>query len=103
MDEMTLEQLWDYVDSHETALKIDGFDDCIVGTGEVAGSRVIIYSEEAILEKLCGDMSTPDALEHYSFNIACAYLGQGTPVIMDVKRVGHWHTSMVVSHHKCVI
>lgn len=69
----------------DTALKMDGFDDCIIGLGSIAGRNVLIYDQDKILETLQEQMSYDEACEYFSFNIDCAHLGAGTPVIMFIQ------------------
>jgi hypothetical protein len=58
----------------------DGFDDCIVGlTISPEGLPVVIYSRDAVIDKLAKDMSEDEAWEYFDFNIACAYVGPRTP------------------------
>lgn len=65
-------------------LFMDGFDEAIEGLVEpMDGPPLVVYSEEKILQILMDDMQNYDeAMEHYSFNIAGAYMGAGTPLIM---------------------
>ena len=68
-------------------LKIDGFDDAIIGvaTPWVNHSRtdVLVYDAErirAILMKRDG-MTSEEAREYIEFNIEGAYVGESTPII----------------------
>ena len=67
-----------YADAHDL-LKMDGFDDAVIGIDE--HSMRLIYSRSKILEILQKDMSEEDALEYAEFNIFCAYVGEQTPII----------------------
>lgn len=87
MDEMTLEEfinlLQDIEDDH--ALLMDGFDDCVIGAGEIAGNNVIIYDWDLVIEKLMSQgMDFHEAVEFYSFN-QTGFMGSGTPVMQTVK------------------
>lgn len=62
----------------EDFLKADGFDEAILGVE--ASSMRLIYSTRKIIEILKADMSEEDALEHFEFNIMCAYVGDKTPI-----------------------
>ena len=67
------------------ALFMDGLDDAIVGIGcQYSKNAVVVYSEPAIIEHLISveGLSYEDAWEHYSFNIAGAWVGENTPIIM---------------------
>jgi hypothetical protein len=63
----------------------DGFDDCIAGLtiGE-KGLPVVIYSRDAVINKLAEEMSEDEAWEYFDFNIACAYVGPRTPQFLII-------------------
>ena len=90
MDVMTVEGLFEILEEWEDehALKMDGFDDCIIGLGEVGGNFQLIYSEDLIMEKLMTmDMDYEGAQEYYSFNIQGSCVGDGQPLIQIIKIV----------------
>jgi hypothetical protein len=63
-------------------LKADGFDGCIIGQDRATGR--LIYSVDKIIEKLMSEgLSYEDAVDHFGFNIGCAYVGEGTPIFME--------------------
>jgi hypothetical protein len=64
-----------------TILKMDGFEDCVLGICEAFGKQpVLAYSVPAVLEKLMDQgMDEEEAYEFFEFNIAGAYVGEGTP------------------------
>jgi hypothetical protein len=68
----------------QTMLFADGFDDAIVGVGcAFGGDLCAIYDADAIIEILMKQgMDYAEALEHYDFNIAGAYVGEQTPIFM---------------------
>lgn len=68
-----------YSQADEELLRMDGFDDAIIGIDE--HSMRLIYSRSKILEILQKDMSEEDALDYFEFNIHCAYVGEKTPII----------------------
>lgn len=74
-------------------LKLDGFDDALIGTSSVwqktsgggADSvRTLVYNGERIITVLCeqSGMSYEEALEYISFKIEGAYVGETTPIIV---------------------
>ena len=84
--EYTLNEALDLFYDDDDALKMDGFDDCILGVGSIAGRLVLVYDGDKIVDALVASgMSEEEAREHKMFNIDGAYLGPGTPVILDVK------------------
>jgi hypothetical protein len=72
-----LDSILEYYPEDEI-LKADGFDDAILGYDESSGR--LIYSVQKCLDILVEDMSYEDALEHFSFNISGAYVGEKTPI-----------------------
>lgn len=62
----------------EEFLKADGFDDAIIGVDET--SMRLIYSVSKCLEILQEDMSEIDAIEHFTYNVSGAYVGEKTPI-----------------------
>lgn len=62
----------------EELLKIDGFDDAIIGIDEF--SMRLIYSNSKIIEILKEEMSEEDAVEHFEYNIKGSWIGQKTPI-----------------------
>ena len=66
-------------------LKIDGFDNAIIGVQEGIQPR-LVYDLWKIVDVLKDEMSEEDALDYISYNITGAYVGESTPVIVDTKR-----------------
>jgi len=67
------------------ALFMDGLDDAIIGIGcQYSKIPVVIYDEGRIIFSLLSDseMTYEEAWEYYSFNIAGAWVGDNTPIIM---------------------
>jgi len=62
----------------EELLKIDGFDDAIIGIEDL--DMRLIYSCSKIIEILQQDMSEEEAVEHFEYNIKGAWLGEKTPI-----------------------
>tara|TARA_R110000787_G_C13110802_1_gene413605 strand:- start:266 stop:508 length:243 start_codon:yes stop_codon:yes gene_type:complete len=73
MLKLILEQYYD-----EEILKADGFDDAVIGIEE-NGMR-LIYSVSKCLKILEQEMTEEDAMEHFTFNVSGAYVGEKTPV-----------------------
>lgn len=70
---------------YEDLLKMDGYDDCIVGIVERFGQdSYFIYDKELVLAKLQKDsnMSYEEALEYYEYNQLGAYVGERTPAFL---------------------
>lgn len=81
-DSINLESIYDkYPD--EQFLILDNLDKAILGVED--DKMVIVYSTKKILSILMeeDEMSYEDAMEHFSFNIKGAYLGEKTPIYID--------------------
>lgn len=65
----------------ENFLKIDGFDEAIIGIDEK--TMRLIYSVKKIISILSENMEELMAIEYYSFNIAGAYMGEKTPIFCE--------------------
>lgn len=71
----------DIIDTYEDEelLFVDGFDAAIIGIDTV--SYRVVYNKEIMIEVLIAEgMSYEDALEHFSYNIEGAYVGEKTPI-----------------------
>ena len=66
-------------------IKMDGYDDCIVGIVEgFAKNSIICYDKIKVLERLVKDgMAYSEALEYYEFNMLGAFVGESTPCFLD--------------------
>lgn len=63
-------------------LVADGFDDAIIGYH--TSSERLIYSVKKCIHILMEEgMSEEDALEHFSYNVEGAYVGEKTPIWCD--------------------
>jgi hypothetical protein len=74
-------------DMNPDALFMDDLDDAIIGVGcQYTGTPLVVYSATKIINSLmAGDdgMDYETAHEWYGHNIACAYMGEGTPIIVE--------------------
>ena len=80
---MELEEAKEYVGDCY-GMQMDGFDDCIVGVAERCSCQpLLVYDREKIISKLRKDgLSHEEASEYVDFNMAGAWVGEGTPLIM---------------------
>lgn len=75
---MTKKEIIDSFEDEEL-LFVDGFDVAIIGIDTV--SYRVVYNKEIMIEVLIAEgMSYEDALEHFSYNIEGAYVGEKTPI-----------------------
>ena len=63
---------------------LDGFDEAIVGVVERIGLLAVCYDRSKILKVLMRDMNEEEAVEYFEFNILGAYMGESSPVYLDV-------------------
>jgi hypothetical protein len=66
-------------------LKMDGFDEAIIGlTDGASGTGLLVYDRDKIIKILMDrdGMDEDGAIEYYDFNIAGSYVGEGTPIIV---------------------
>jgi len=70
----------DIIESYpeEEFLIADGYNEAIIGFDEI--SMRLIYSMSKCIDILMEDMSGEDAMEHFSFNVVNAYVGDKTPI-----------------------
>lgn len=64
-------------------LKVDGFDDCVLGYDyNWDGVIRLIYSVDKIIKKLVkkDKMDIDEAIEYFEFNIRGSYVGEKTPI-----------------------
>ena len=71
-------------------LKLDGFDNAIVGVGERNNTdSMIVYDYNKMVKILVtrDDMSYEEAEEYIDFNIVGAWIGDTTPIIVIKKNI----------------
>ena len=75
--------------SDETMLRMDGYDDCILGVCQQCGREpVLAYDVGKVIERHMADgMSRDEAYEHFDFNQLGAYVGPGTPVFIEMEEM----------------
>ena len=71
-------------EEHPDLLTLDGFDEAVIGVVERAGLLAVCYDRNKIISILMRDMNQEEAWEYYEFNILGAYMGESTPVYLDV-------------------
>lgn len=71
-------------DPKEDMLLADGFEEALIGTARrLNGPRLAVYDRTRCIEVLARDMSYEEAEEFFEFNVAGAWLGEGTPMFID--------------------
>jgi hypothetical protein len=71
-------------EEHPDLLTVDGFDEAVIGVVERAGLLAVCYDRNKIIQILMRDMNREEAWEYYEFNILGAYMGESTPVYLDM-------------------
>jgi hypothetical protein len=72
------------IEEYPDLLKLDGFDEAIVGVVQRIGLQAICYDTYKIISILMRDMSEEDAWDYYSYNMLGAYVGESTPVFLEM-------------------
>ena len=71
------------IEDYPDLLKLDGFDEAILGVVERIGLQAICYDTHKVIEILMKDMTEEEAWEYYSYNMLGAYVGESTPVFLE--------------------
>jgi len=80
-----LETIVDSFPDH-SIIKIDGFNDCIIGYVFQDDIVKLVYSQKKIINSLKKDgMTSDEALEFFYHNISDTYVGIETPIICNDK------------------
>lgn len=67
------------------ALTADGFDDAIIGIAHKFNHAVVAYDWDKCIQVLMdGGMDYTDALEYFTFNTIGAWVGENTPIFVEV-------------------
>lgn len=82
---MTRKDIENYCLERDLTLTVaDGLDDALLGvTTDVSPARAV-YSRDKCIEILAQDMTYEQAVEYFEFNVAGAYVGEQTPLFIDV-------------------
>lgn len=80
------------VNMNEEALLADGLEDALLGVCYRAGQEpVACYDYDICLQILMNQgMSEHEAVEYFEFNVLGAWVGEGTPVFIDVFGEGEY-------------
>lgn len=66
----------------EETLTADGFDAAVIGVTENSPVRVIYDHHTCVRVLMADGMTEEDAMEHMSFNVTGAYVGEHTPIFI---------------------
>lgn len=70
----------------EDLLVADGLDDALLGIGWQFNKRIAVYDYHKCLQILVerDGMTRDEAVEFFEFNVVGAWVGEGTPVFLEV-------------------
>ena len=69
----------------EDYLVADGLEDALLGIGWQFNRRIAVYDYQKCLEILERDgMTRDEAVEFFEFNVVGAWVGEGTPVFLEL-------------------
>lgn len=74
--------------TEDELVRMDGYDDCIVGIVEQYGrSPILCYDKSKVIQKLMADgiESEEEAQEFWEFNQVGAWVGEYTPCFVTLK------------------
>ena len=75
--------------SEEDFIRMDGYDDCIIGVVERFGQvPIICYDKTKVLAKLEkeDEMTPEEALEYWEYNQLGSYVGAATPCFITLEK-----------------
>jgi hypothetical protein len=77
-----LDWLKSILDDEQDIMLADGLDEAFIGITEDEPPRAVYDSQKVISILIRDGMTYDEAQEFFSFNIECAYVGPGTPLIL---------------------
>jgi hypothetical protein len=63
-------------------LKMDNFDEAIIGVVERIGLEAICYDKDKVIEILMREMTEEEALDYFQFNMIGSWVGEHTPLFL---------------------
>ena len=65
-------------------LKMDGFNDAILGVGMRFGNEFMVYDYDKVIAILMNDesMTEEDAIDYWTFNMVGSWVGEETPAFL---------------------
>lgn len=84
---MKREEILEYIENYsqdQTVLLADGFDEAFLGIGQQFNNIFAVYDKFKCIKILAKDMTLEEAEEYFDFNVVGAYVGENTPVFVDI-------------------
>ena len=66
-------------------LTANGFEKAFIGVGTQFNKEVAVYDKNKCIDILAEDMSIDEAHDFFEYNVVGAYVGECTPVFVEVK------------------
>lgn len=79
------------IEYNEEALLADGFEEAFLGVSEVFGRPPLAtYDRDKCIDILVkrDGMTYEEAVEHFDFNVTGAWVGDGTPIYLTLRKAG---------------
>ena len=79
------------IEYNEEALLADGFEEAFLGVSEVFGRPPLAtYDRDKCIDNLVkrDGMTYEEAVEHFDFNVTGAWVGDGTPIYLTLRKAG---------------
>ena len=67
-------------------LLADGFDKALIGIGQIYDKSIAVYDRQKVIDIIINDFGTniDDAEDYFNFNVVGAYVGEYTPVFVEL-------------------
>ena len=65
-------------------LLAEGFEKAFLGTGRQFNKEIAVYNYNKCIEILAEDMGYEDAVEYFEYNVVGAYVGEETPIFLEM-------------------
>ena len=79
------------IEYNEEALLADGFEEAFLGVSEVFGRPPLAtYDRDKCIDILVkrDGMTYEEAVEYFNFNVTGAWVGDGTPIYLTLRKAG---------------
>jgi hypothetical protein len=72
-------------------LKMDGFNDAILGVGMRFGNEFMVYDYDKVIAILMNDesMTEEDAIDYWTFNMVGSWVGEETPAFLKRNNINN--------------
>lgn len=84
---MKRKQIVNYIEEKYPDMEIllaDGFENAFLGIGQQFNTFFAIYERNKCIDILSKEMSLEESEEYFDFNVVGAYVGENTPVFIDI-------------------